>query len=1086
MKIAESDINLLQEEVNELKEKLRRTYKDYYNLVEKTNNDLKSIFDTSNDLISIFKPSGAFQFVNEAWKTKLGYNDDDVFDLRFVDVVHPDHQKDALESLMKITAGSGLERFQTTLVSKHGKSIYVNGKLTCVFEDERPVEYRCVFFDITERIRAESAQALYYKITNLTITSANIQTLYQNIHNQLSQILKVRNFSIAFRKPLSKEFDYAFWINEKQEQELSRDVETMLGNYTMERGSPSMIYEDGIRKIAEQKKLQILDPLPKIWLGVIVKIEGQPSGVLSVFSYKDGAAYNNKDLELIDFVSGQVSLAMEREINEGKIENQAARLKAIFESSTHQIWSVDRNFRFTSYNQNYADEFKKYYGLDPEIGLSRIDLNKKLLDEESVDFWHKKYQEAFKGKTLNFQNSHKRIDGGLVWRDVFINPIFLSDGTIEEVSVIANDISEKKVAEVALQDSEEKFRNIFESFQDIYFRCSMDGKITMISPSAKGMLGYSSDDTIGRPIDQFFSTEESIKRVFAQVLNDGFVQNFEATAINKNEKNTPVLCNIRLIEKNGQPHELEGVARDISQLKKTNEELKQAKDVAERSLKVKEQFLANMSHEIRTPMNGIVGMIDLMGTTELSEEQSDYLKTIKRSSDTLLTIVNDILDLSKIEAGKMAMKNTPVRLVETFEKIYELYSQQAHLSGNTFFYHLDKKLPEWVLIDETRLIQVLSNLTSNAVKFSQKKGTINLSIRVVEQKKGKYTFKVQIKDSGIGISEEDQDRLFQSFNQLDSSSSKNYGGTGLGLAISKQLVKNLGGDIGVVSTPGLGSTFWFTFQAQETTEPKKEELVVEPPVREFKTERPRILLVDDNQINRNVASKILTKSGCEVVEAKGGLEAIEKVKTDKFDLVFMDIQMPEVDGIEATYRIKTLNLEELPPIIAMTAYSMEEDREKFLGQGMDDYLAKPIKAERLIQTVKKWTRYEPRKVATEVLTEKSERLILNQNTVNQLRKFGGLELIESALTEFDEEATSLIGGAKAKIKEEKYDELKGDMHTLKGNAGTLGVERLSDLAAKMEKSIKDNNFDVLEKIQTQLQENLKEFKTSYQNILKDQ
>ncbi|MEQ9232238.1 MAG: PAS domain S-box protein, partial [Cyclobacteriaceae bacterium] len=683
MKIAESDINLLQAELTELREKLRRSYRDYYSLVEKTNHDLKSIFDTSNDLISIFKPSGQFQFVNEAWKTKLGYTDDEVFDLRFVDVVHPDHKKETLESLMKITAGSGLERFQTTLVSKHGKNIYVNGRLTCVFEEDKPIEYRCVFFDITERIRAESAQALYYKITNLAITSANLETLYQNIHNQLSQMLKVRNFSIAFRKPLTKEFDYAFWINEKHDQRLTKDVENLLANYTIDRGSPSMIYEDGIRKIADQKKIQLSDPLPKIWLGVVIKIEGQPSGVLSVFSYRDGAAYNNKDLELIDFVSSQVSLAMEREISEGKIENQAARLKAIFESSTHQIWSIDRNFRYTAFNQNYADEFKRYYGIDPQIGLSRKDLNEQLFDEKSVDFWNEKYEEAFKGKTLNFQNSHQKKDGTAIWRDVFINPIFLSDGKIEEVSVIANDISEKKVAEVALQDSEEKFRNIFESFQDIYLRCSMDGKITMISPSAFGMLGYSSDDAIGKPIEQFFSTESSLRQVFSQMLKDGFVQNFEAQAINKNQKKTSILCNIRLIEKNGKPHEIEGVARDIAQLKKTNEELKQAKDVAERSLKVKEQFLANMSHEIRTPMNGIVGMIDLMGSTELSEEQSDYLRTIKRSSDTLLTIVNDILDLSKIEAGKMELKKSPVRLVETFEKVYDLYSQQAHLSGNT-------------------------------------------------------------------------------------------------------------------------------------------------------------------------------------------------------------------------------------------------------------------------------------------------------------------------------------------------------------------------------------------------------------------
>jgi hypothetical protein len=1000
-----------------------------------------------------------------------------------VDVVHPDHKKETLESLMQITAGVGMERFQTTLLTKNGKNIYVNGRLACVYEDDRLIEYRAVFFDISERIRAESAQSLYYKIANLTITSANLDALYRNIHDQLSRMLKVRNFSIAFKMPSVKIFDYAFWINERQDEVLTRDVENLLANYTIDRGTPSMIYEEGIKKIAEHQKVTLNDPLPKIWLGVVINIEGKPSGVLSVFSYQDTSAYNNKDLELMDFISGQVSLAMEREINEVRIENQAARLRAIFESSTHQIWSVDTSGRFTSFNNNYAQDFKTYYDQEPAIGQSLEYFAKEYLTEDIFKFWRKKYIQAFNGEIVNFQWHVLNRQGNSVWRDVFLNPIFLPDGKIEEVSVIANDISEKKLAEVALQDSEEKFRNIFESFQDIYFRCSLDGTISMISPSAQVVLGISTKQTIGEPIRYFFSAKDSIGAMFRQVMRTGQVRDFEATALAKEGKETPVLCNIRLILREGKPHEIEGVARDITQLKKTNEELMQAKEVAERSLKVKEQFLANMSHEIRTPMNGIVGMIDLMGTTDLSEEQSDYLRTIKRSSDTLLTIVNDILDLSKIEAGKMELKLAPVHLVETFEKIYDLYSQQAHLSGNTFFYHLDKKLPDWILTDETRLIQVLSNLTSNAVKFSQKKGTINLSIRVIDRQDQMCTFKVSVKDSGIGISEEDQEKLFQSFNQLDSSSSKNYGGTGLGLAISKQLVASLGGEIGVVSTPGLGSTFWFSFKAAVTTPPEKSAEPVISEIRQFAIEKPRILLVDDNQINRSVASKILTKSGCEVMEATGGLEAVEKVQRESFDLIFMDIQMPEVDGIEATFRIKGLNLVNTPPIIAMTAYSMEEDREKFLGQGMDDYLPKPIKAEKLISTVKKWTRFEPVKVTAEALTEENERLVINQNTLNQLRKFGGMELIASVLTEFDEEATTLIGQVAGHLRAKSYKELRGDMHTLKGNAGTLGAEKLADLAAAVEKKLKDNTFDGLEELLRQLEINLSLFQESYRNIL---
>ena len=1085
METTKVDINALQDELKDLKEKLRRSYRDYYDLVDKTNQNLKEVFDTSNDLISIFKPNGSFTFVNEAWKNKLGYTEDDLFDMKFVDVVDVHHQKHTLESLMKIIAGSGLERFQTMLITKLGKSIYVNGKLTCVFKGERPIEYRCVFFDITERIRAESSQALYYKIANLTITSENLDTLYQNIHDQLSQMLKVQNFSIGFKKPGLKVFDYTFWINEKRNKSLTRDVENLLANYTMARGTPNMIYGAGIEKIALQQKVTLNDPLPKIWLGVIINIEGKPSGILSVFSYRD-TAYNNKDLELLDFISGQVSLAMEREINEETIENQEARIRSIFESSTHQIWSVDRSLSFTSFNQNYRNDFKRYYGFDPEVGMSPTELKYKDVMGINRQLWKEKYREAFEGNIVNFQLEQNTIKGKHIWRDIFVNPIFLADGKIEEVSVIANDILEKKRAEVDLQDSEEKFRNIFESFQDIYFRCSLDGKLIMISPSSQLVLGDSPQKSIGQPIEKYFSSAENITQVFKRVVDMGEILNFEAFAKSKEGDETPVLLNIRVIKKKGKAHEIEGVARDITQLKQTHLELKKAKDVAENSLKVKEQFLANMSHEIRTPMNGIVGMMDLMASTHLSDEQLEYLRTIRMSSNTLLSIVNDILDLSKIEAGKMELKLAPVELVETFEKIYELYSQQAHLSGNTFFYHLGKNLPEWIMIDETRLIQVISNLTSNAVKFSRKKGIINLSIRVLKQEKDLFTFRVSIKDSGIGISKEDQKKLFQNFNQLDSSSSKNYGGTGLGLAISKELVRSLGGKIGVVSTPGLGSTFWFTFQATKTVTPIKDKNQAESVLKQFGIEKPKILLVDDNQINRNVASKILTKSGCIVAEASGGKLAVEKAKEEVFDLIFMDIQMPEMDGIEATHKLKELKLKNLPPIIAMTAYSMEEDREKFIGQGMDDYLAKPIQVEKLIQKVKKWTRFEPIEAAREVLLEQHERLVLNQNTINQLRKFGGMELIESVLTEFDEEATMQIRNADKYIKSREFEEFRRDMHTLKGNAGTLGAEKLSDLASIVEKRLKEDNFDGLDKFLRQLESGLNQFKETYQNILKDQ
>jgi PAS domain S-box-containing protein len=1080
MQTAKDEIFKLEEENHALKARLEKAQND----VKRDNKHIRELFNSSNDLIQIFLPNGVFKFVNESWRNKLGYRSDEIQRLKFVDVIHPDHQRNALETLVKLSAGSEIEKFETVLLTKYDKNIYVTGNLTCVFDGDEATEYRCIFFDITERFRAERAQALYYKIASITLRQLSLPDLYEKIHFELNDILKIRNFSVALKE--GKNYSYPFWTNEKEASNkriLSRDVNKLLSDYTFERGKPLIVYQDGIGKIAGQKKVTLEDEPPAIWLGVLIALDGRPAGVMSAYSYADQGAYNHKDLELLDFVSGQVSLAIEREKNEEKIQNQAARLGAIFESSTHQIWSLNIRLEFTSFNKNYSDAFESYYGITPEFGMCFEDPRNQILKNSSVAFWEKKYKNAFNGKTENFQTCQKTLQGQKIWRDIFVNPIFMPDGTIDEISVIANDITEKKASETAIKESEEKFRNIFESFQDVYFRCNMKGIITMVSPSVESIVGLKSKDILGQKIAHFFESDISSRELVKTLYRYKQVQNFEGTYTSTSGARVEFLSNVRFIKRKKNDLEIEGVVRDITLLKNTNRQLIEAKNLAEKSLKIKERFLANMSHEIRTPMNGIIGMIDLIGSTTLDNEQYEYVKTIKKSSDTLLNIVNNILDLSKIEAGKMNLKNEAFSLIEVFEKVYELYSQQAHLSQNSLYYHLDDQTPTFIEGDETRLIQVLSNLTSNAIKFSPKKGTINIGLKLQRKEDKKCYFKVSIKDSGIGVSKKDSEKLFKSFSQIDSSSSKNFPGTGLGLVISKELVKSMHGDIGVVSTPGLGSTFWFTFEASEAQKPVKDKTLEHPLVREFKEITPSILIVDDNDINRSVAKSILIKSGCEVAEAASGKEALIKITELKFNLIFMDIQMPDMDGITTTKEIRRILASQAPPIIAMTAYSMEEDRARFLSAGMDDYLSKPIKAVMLINQTKKWLDFDPIDISSDAFDDKSEDLVINQNTLNQLFKYGGKELIESVLKDFDEEATEQVKNSVSHFNNKDFEQMCRELHTLKGNAGTFGVERLSTIANRIEKLVKENKFDDVEKHIVKLKASLKEFKDSYATFI---
>ncbi len=261
----------------------------------------------------------------------------------------------------------------------------MSGRVNCVIENGEPQEYRAVFYDITERIRAEKAQSLFYKIANLTITSSNLNLLYSSIYDELNRILEVRNLSLMIRGK-ENNFSFPFFINEYVDEagiEKQKSIETLLGNYTLEIGKPLIIYSDGIKKIAGSKKVALPKELPEIWLGVQISIGGEAIGVLSIHSNHDSSAYNNKDLELLDFISGQVSLAMERKIQEEKIQNQGARLSAIFESSTHQIWSIDREYRFTSFNQNYSEALKEYYSVEARTWIKLSKKCTQIISEEN-------------------------------------------------------------------------------------------------------------------------------------------------------------------------------------------------------------------------------------------------------------------------------------------------------------------------------------------------------------------------------------------------------------------------------------------------------------------------------------------------------------------------------------------------------------------------------------------------------------------------------------------------------------------------------------------------------------------------------
>jgi PAS domain S-box-containing protein len=1057
--------------------------------------EFRDIFENANDLIQVFTLQGDLLFVNPAWKETLGYKDEDILSLNLRDIVHPDYQQQTFDHLNKILSAEQDDKFEIVFTTKKGRNITVIGSVNVRYKDGQPVAFRGIFHDNTKRIRAERAQNLYYKIANLTINSNNLGTLLYNIHQELKTMLSVNNFHVALYDKEQSCLNFPYYVDENitgtAAIQQSRTVSKGLTEFSLFNEKPTFLYEEDILKLVDEGKVELLGPVPKIWLGVPLKMENRIIGVIAVKSHSDRNKYKKRHLELLDFISGQIAIAIERKRNEEKIIEQTARLNAIFQSSSHLIWSVNRRRGLTSFNQNYAEAIHKKFGEFPEIELILENPKVMMLSGESFhSFVNERYKEAFAGHPQHFETRNTEPDGQDSWRETYLNPIFLPDGRIEEVSGISHDITEKKRWELSLQESEEKFRTIFESFQDIYYRTDIYGKLTMISPSGCELTGFTREEIIGKHIAEFYVNPIRQSRLIRELLKTGSVKNYENNMILKDGAILKTISNIRLIfDKDNKPSAVEGVVRDITYIKQAQEDLLHAKDIAERSLKVKETFLANMSHEIRTPMNGIIGMIDLLNETTLDLDQKKYVQTVKKSSETLLTILNDILDLSKIEAGKMQLRLAPVSVESIIEKLYALFYQQASAKNIMLIYSISPEIPKYLLADEIRLLQILSNLTSNSIKFTDK-GSVKINMMLQEKNENSHKIKVEVIDTGIGISEENLKVLFESFSQVDNSSTKSHGGTGLGLVISKELCKMMNGEIGVQTKIGEGSTFWFTFEAEEAQFYAETKLLKEPISRienNFKTIHPKILIVDDNSVNQLVASEILKKSGCEVDVAENGLIAIQKVKEHRYDLIFMDIQMPQMDGLTATRKIRKLKIPDQAPIIAMTAYSMKEDKERFLLGGMDDYLSKPIKAENLIKKVREWT---INKNLTIIEQGQGNEMpggngIFNHEVYDKLKKFANPETLYKIYKQFEKETIDQLDLCKNSLQSKDFNVILNNLHTLKGTAGTLGVEKIERQAKQIESNLKEKNFDGLESQFETLNKAFLEFQETYKSIIKN-
>ncbi len=592
-----------------------------------------------------------------------------------------------------------------------------------------------------------------------------------------------------------------------------------------------------------------------------------------------------------------------------------------------------------SSKQEYLDRF---FELSPEHQP-----NGRLSSELALEYITKAFNEG----SHTFEWMHQKLNGEPIPAEITL--VRVRHGNDNIVIGYTRDLRELKAKQLELDSERQLLRKVMDG-SPVCFVILVDDVVRFANPFAIEFLGT----RLGGDVWEFYVDQEEREAFFADLERDGGVS-WRVVSIQADDGSSrEMLANASMAEYYGEPCVMLWLL-DVTEMRNTERELRLARDAAESSTRAKSDFLANMSHEIRTPMNAVLGMTKLVLDTQLTGMQRGYLEKAEQSAEVLLRIINDILDFSKIEAGKLEMEQVEFSLSRSLHNSIDTLRDLAVEKGLEFSLTIDERVPPHLRGDSLRLVQIMNNLLSNALKFTNK-GWVKTKVWLRERKGDTATLEFLVEDSGMGMDQASLDKLFSPFTQADNSITRRYGGTGLGLAICQRLVEMMGGRIWCESQVGVGSKFYFTanFQVVESADGRAgnavptsaEELIAQL----GSLEHVRVLLVEDNKINQMVLKAILRKVNLKVDLANNGYEAIDKVQAHDYDFVFMDVQMPEMDGLSATARIRQDDRFRDLPIVAMTAHAMVGDREKSLSAGMNDHLTKPIDPVEVFRVLKKW------------------------------------------------------------------------------------------------------------------------------------
>ncbi len=767
-----------------------------------------------------------------------------------------------------------------------------------------------------------------------------------------------------------------------------------------------------------------------------VRIQGQP--------------LRNKSGELIGFFTllEDITNAIE---SSRKIDEYESRFRKAFEKIGDNVWEHDFATSLTYFSNTKShllgydlDEFTDNANLWWERTYND---DRHLLEENDL-----KYQRGeIDHHLLEYRVLHS--DGSIRWvmdRGVVIEKD--AEGKILKLIGTHTDITDRKQAEELLQTKEEKYRSIITNMNLGIMEVDTEEKILFSNQSFCDMSGYEFEELIGKRASHIFVKGENIEKMESknEARKKSGSDAYEIAVKNKRgQLRWWLMSGATRYNESGDLVGSIGIYLDITDQKQLEIDLIEAREQAEESTRSKEVFLANMSHEIRTPMNAILGMAHQLTKTKLDSKQLFYLDTINSASENLLVIINDILDLSKIEAGKLNLENIGFEPKAVISRAMQVLVHKAEEKGlsitNSKF---DTNLSPVLMGDPYRLNQVLLNLISNAIKFTEK-GGVDLSCSVIKDTPGTQTIFVEVKDSGIGMDGQFVKNLFEKFSQEDVSVTRQYGGTGLGMSICKDLLSLMGGEILVESKKGVGTTISFIVEFEKGTTadlPAKQNIFINSNMLADK----KVLIVDDNNMNRLVAKTILNNYGAITSEAVNGKDAVEMLKINTVDIVLMDIQMPVMDGMEAT-RIIRNEISTSLPMIALTANAIKGDNDKCIAVGMNAYLSKPFKEEDLLKTVAFWLGEGNVAFAKpSEISDETESGLYDLSSIRTISR-GNENFVLKMVNMFIEQTPQQVSEMESEYHQSDYKAMGAIAHKLKPNIDNMGIVSLKDAIRQIEK-----------------------------------